>query len=310
MTARVNESIVNNDGFMISNCILDNTPQFSNANPTPVVNNTTITCRTAVNNGYLFGSFKNCSINDDATDYLHLTAKGVFENCEIKRTTSTEVPFYCNADIINCKISGFTSKLEDNVGIYLSGGRIVNSEIDNSLICLTYSNDKIAVLDNVIFENCKFYRQNTGKITISNSRFINVLMRNVVYPIELINPIIDYNKTEIDDDSNNMFAIGFNGVNVYNGVYNITGLLTKKVMWGAGYVSNSDITANDLTGMDFSHTIFNNCVIKGNSGIINNNVGSLRPTGIYEGYVYFDTTLNKPIWWTGSKWVDATGADV
>ena len=27
-------------------------------------------------------------------------------------------------------------------------------------------------------------------------------------------------------------------------------------------------------------------------------------------FQYFDTTLNKPIWWTGSKWVDATGADV
>lgn len=28
------------------------------------------------------------------------------------------------------------------------------------------------------------------------------------------------------------------------------------------------------------------------------------------GFQYFDTTLNKPIWWTGTKWVDATGADV
>lgn len=35
-----------------------------------------------------------------------------------------------------------------------------------------------------------------------------------------------------------------------------------------------------------------------------------RGTGIYKGYTYFDTTLNKPIWWTGSKWIDATGADV
>ena len=27
-------------------------------------------------------------------------------------------------------------------------------------------------------------------------------------------------------------------------------------------------------------------------------------------FYYFDTTLNKPIWWTGTKWVDAIGADV
>ena len=29
-----------------------------------------------------------------------------------------------------------------------------------------------------------------------------------------------------------------------------------------------------------------------------------------KGFQYFDTTSNKPIWWTGTKWVDATGADV
>lgn len=28
------------------------------------------------------------------------------------------------------------------------------------------------------------------------------------------------------------------------------------------------------------------------------------------GFVYFDTSLNKPIYWTGTKWVDATGIDI
>ena len=28
------------------------------------------------------------------------------------------------------------------------------------------------------------------------------------------------------------------------------------------------------------------------------------------GYQFFDTTINKPIWWTGTKWVDANGTDV
>ena len=35
-----------------------------------------------------------------------------------------------------------------------------------------------------------------------------------------------------------------------------------------------------------------------------------RPTGIAVGFQYFDTTMNKPIWWNGSAWVDATGATV
>lgn len=35
-----------------------------------------------------------------------------------------------------------------------------------------------------------------------------------------------------------------------------------------------------------------------------------RPTVIGTGFMYFDTTLNKPIWRSGSVWVDATGATV
>ena len=30
----------------------------------------------------------------------------------------------------------------------------------------------------------------------------------------------------------------------------------------------------------------------------------------YKGMYYYDTTLNKPIWWTGTAWVDATGTTV
>lgn len=43
---------------------------------------------------------------------------------------------------------------------------------------------------------------------------------------------------------------------------------------------------------------------------ISSGLTSNRPTGKYAGYQYFDTTLNKPIWYTGSAWVDATGATV
>lgn len=41
--------------------------------------------------------------------------------------------------------------------------------------------------------------------------------------------------------------------------------------------------------------------------------GSVRPslTGNENiGYMHFDTGINKPIWWTGTKWVDADGVDV
>lgn len=56
-----------------------------------------------------------------------------------------------------------------------------------------------------------------------------------------------------------------------------------------------------------------------NSNIVNNyretldkNIGntSNRPIRASKGFQYFDTTINKPIFWDGSKWIDATGATV
>lgn len=43
-----------------------------------------------------------------------------------------------------------------------------------------------------------------------------------------------------------------------------------------------------------------------------NIISANRPSGasVKTGKMYFDTTLNKPIWWTGTSWVDSTGATV
>lgn len=52
----------------------------------------------------------------------------------------------------------------------------------------------------------------------------------------------------------------------------------------------------------------------GHSVAENKGTTSQRPTNLDNtndvGYIYFDSTLGKPIYWTGVKWVDATGADV
>ena len=50
----------------------------------------------------------------------------------------------------------------------------------------------------------------------------------------------------------------------------------------------------------------------GNKPFAINDTGATtaRPTGQAVGYQYFDTTLNKPIWYNGSKWVDSTGTTV
>jgi hypothetical protein len=34
---------------------------------------------------------------------------------------------------------------------------------------------------------------------------------------------------------------------------------------------------------------------------------SARPFGAQTGWTFFDTTINRPIWWTGAAWVDGAG---
>jgi len=52
------------------------------------------------------------------------------------------------------------------------------------------------------------------------------------------------------------------------------------------------------------------------AGVWNNpdfgSTGARPATGRTTGQVYYDTTLNKPIWWNGTTgtWKDATGANV
>lgn len=48
------------------------------------------------------------------------------------------------------------------------------------------------------------------------------------------------------------------------------------------------------------------------SKVMGVNVGNSnkRPITPVSGVMYFDTTLKKPIWWNGTKWVDATGTEV
>lgn len=57
--------------------------------------------------------------------------------------------------------------------------------------------------------------------------------------------------------------------------------------------------------------ILNNTKIKPNGCVLNDFFQNITIQGNFKvGQCIFDTTLNKPIWWTGDKWVDAIGADV
>ena len=100
-----------------------------------------------------------------------------------------------------------------------------------------------------------------------------------------------------------------------------------KVAWSSGNVwqalndvilTDTDIPSNSVSLPAESILEFNGIYwIKVSSKepvLFCNETGSTKERPIlnsyYKGSTYYDITLNKPIWWTGTNWVDATGATV
>ena len=77
------------------------------------------------------------------------------------------------------------------------------------------------------------------------------------------------------------------------------------LQFDGGSLSNGTIVGNNTKVINLN---VDRIILSGtwfDSGITSN-----RPTNVLVGFQYFDTTVNKPIFWDVSKWIDATGATV
>ena len=105
-------------------------------------------------------------------------------------------------------------------------------------------------------------------------------------------------------------------INKANTIYNIIRYID---------LEGKTLTVPDNSVLNFiGGTIGNGTIIGNKTKVINLNVDRIilsgtwfdsgitsnRPTNVLVGFQYFDTTVNKPIFWDGSKWIDATGATV
>lgn len=113
-----------------------------------------------------------------------------------------------------------------------------------------------------------------------------------------------------------IFASKLNDFTKNNTIYNIVRYIDLK---------GETITIPENSVLNFIRGAIGNGTIIGNkTKVINLNVDRIvlsgtwfdsgttsnRPTNVLVGFQYFDTTINKPIFWDGSKWIDATGATV
>ena len=69
-----------------------------------------------------------------------------------------------------------------------------------------------------------------------------------------------------------------------------------------GFYNESTQVWIDSKGYDANINYFGSTTYRNNINFNSDNERNL-------GFMFYDTTLQKPVWWTGKKWVDATGAE-
>jgi len=152
-----------------------------------------------------------------------------------------------------------------------------------------YSTDILTSNDgsNVIFKNIDMNINNSKKTFRARAKSVI--------------QFADHSDNIILNSTETMFNISDNG-NIILDIEPIQSGTTNPIS-STKYSIQPNILDNNLgiiNKMFLSHMSFN-----GNNGTTTN-----RPIGISTGYQYFDTDINKPIWWNGSNWVDSNGANV
>lgn len=79
-------------------------------------------------------------------------------------------------------------------------------------------------------------------------------------------------------------------------------------------IGNLTLTTTDtgIGSLVSGISVSGNVITVNKTNAIKVNSGTTRPSleSSDVGYCFFDTSLNKPLWWNGSEWKDATGATV
>lgn len=128
----------------------------------------------------------------------------------------------------------------------------------------------------------------------------------------------NYSENSLDDghisyckETNKHYKFNINSedINLISSIRNNT--LVKDIV---KYIDYEDIPTLNMVanlGGVFIEYIKGKPVISGDMYVSKMGTTQERPANIInKGFQYFDTTINKPIYWDGSKWIDATGATV
>lgn len=197
---------------------------------------------------------------------------------------------------ISYLLSGTDAVLNQDAGpliLYSKTGTISK----DVLKCLSTTQNVVATINNDGVINC-------SSVLLKRDKYVNH-KENEQYEI-----VIGKKYNTLDEFKERQYRFLYNSADVY---FKKDGILSKLI---------SAKTKKDNLNIKGDMAIVNNipifcigdnwiCADGAREGIVRNGTTEKRPiNGIYIGFCYYDSTLKKPIWWTGTKWIDATGADV
>lgn len=193
----------------------------------------------------------------------------------------------------NCILNDGNYIIPDNSISYIKEGSTANcySCISNSI---NFDHKK----SSLIYINTKFFlAKNLGRTVYNNDTFINCIFE--------ANNKIRFTLSKSQSITNadiNLFSCNINNIDIDFG-------LVLNIIFDKCNITNGSILQIN-NNIKIYNSIINGEKTYYSSAFPDKGNTDSRPTNISNNYQYFDTTLNKPIWWTGSKWVDATGATV
>ena len=189
-----------------------------------------------------------------------------------------------------------------------------NNITDVDCVSFSFSTNS---LGNDMFLNCKNIdadKFNSDAVTPLANREQHLSSGKVLISGTNTGSIIDGNIGDINSDIINKTLSFFDGTNwrYYDGA--------KRGSRRFGNDSNRPDVADVFPGFAYYNATNRALEIATTTGWVNTNgytsnvkaVGPTdqRPIGIKGGFLYIDTTLNKPIYWTGTSWIDSTGTAV
>ena len=211
-----------------------------------------------------------------------------YDDCQILNLTCANYIY----DLVQ-ESSKYETKLEDIKKMLYMIEKLLGHEVQYDIPEYHGDNKKCyfgVVSDNFVIDkdNIKqldYVLQDTKEFVKSFSTDYQKIL--YCYPNEFgdINSIKDQNQLLVISKDNNIDNLPINASSTFK--YFVYNSQTKKLNYRYG---------------DNLYTI--------NSTIITENNQRPSLSNIDKGTMYFDTAINKPIFWDGSKWIDATGATV